>query len=328
MSDLSSHRVGCGVFFVLLVFGALASPAHAKEGVEEPVKQAQVAVGTYINEVYDLSLKDNKFSVDFYIWFRWQGGELKPHDSFEVVNGRTNSKEVIYSDTIEGTNYTVSRVHATITKFWDISRFPMDNHTLSIAVEDSQNEEFKFAYVPDITNSNHNPALEVPGWKVAKNRAQVVPHGYKTNYGDIRLLSNNELVYSRFIFSIDVVRPGYGYFIKLFLSVFIATLIAFLALLIKPTDLDPRFGLGVGAIFAAIASEYVVVSSLPDSNLITLADKLHILAIVFIFLSIFESVISLKLISIGKNEASRRLDHASLAVFLIVYTIGNAVVIF
>ena len=101
-----------------------------------------------------------------------------------------------------------------------------------------------------------------------------------------------------------------------------ATAIAFLALFIRPIDLDPRFGFGVGAIFTAVASEYVVASSLPDSSVLTLAGVMQILAFVFIFLTLAESTLSLRFYN-GGDEAARRkskiLDRCSFAVLLALY---------
>ncbi len=307
--------------FFLLFLCIFANSIYAAEDKEPPVQD--VYVGIYVNQVYALSLKENQFSTDFYIWFRWKGSDIKPIDTFEVVNGRTDSKETIYSSQVEGYNYAVARVTATITKFWEISHFPLDNHNLTIEVEDSQNEDFRVRFVADTENSSFSPDIQVPGWKVGKSSADVKSHGYKTNYGDISLPSNNESAYSRYIFSLSIERPGYGYFLKLFLSVFIATLISFLSFLIKPTDLDPRFGLGIGAIFAAVASQYVIGSSLPDTNLLTLADKLNILSIVYIFLSILESTVSLTLYTRGKEVASRKLDILSLIVLVGTYLLIN-----
>jgi hypothetical protein len=84
--------------------------------------------------------------------------------------------------------------------------------------------------------------------------------------------------------------------------------VALLALNIKPFDLDPRFGLGVGAVFAAMASAYVISSALPDGNQVTLADRVVMWAVGFIVASIIESIVSLRLHQCGKEAASRRLD--------------------
>ena len=291
------------------------------QGEEETAKPVDVYVGVYVNQIFDVSLKDNKFSVDFYVWFRWIGDSVNPIESFEVVNGRMDSKEGIYEDEIKGYQYASCRVVATMTKFWDISKFPLDNHVLTIEIEDNENEDFKLRYLPDTENCGINPQVEVPGWNLITAKAGASGHPYQTNYGDISLPSNNESVYSRFVYAMLVVRPGYGYFFKLFFGVFIAAMIAFLTFFIKPTDLDPRFGLGVGAIFAAVASEYVIASALPDTNLITMADKLHILAFIFIFLSIAESVLSLRLFTTGREGLSKNLDKIYFIVFFIVYIV-------
>jgi hypothetical protein len=302
--------------------------ASAARGADAPAaKPADVYIGVYINRIYDVSLKENKFSADFYVWFRWLGDSVKPVESFEVVNGRIDSKEGVYETRVKGFNYASCRVNATITKFWDVSKFPLDNHTLTVEIEDNENEDFKLRYLPDKENCGINPQVQVPGWKLQSSWGEVAPHSYQTNYGDISLPSNNESVYSRFIFSIKVIRPGYGYFFKLFFGVFVAAMIAFLAFFIKPTDLDPRFGLGVGAIFAAVASEYVIASALPDTHILTLADKLHILAFAFIFLSLAESTISLRLFTSEREKLSKGLDKYSFILFLALYVLLSLLII-
>ncbi len=308
--------ISLSVTLILSIFQISSLSAQESEA-----KQAEIYVGIYLNQIYAVSLKDNQFSADFYIWFRWQNENVNPLASFELVNGRIESKDGEYEDTIKGFNYATCRVVATVTKFWDVSRFPLDNHTLTIEIEDSENEEFKLKYIADAENCGRNPEIQVPGWKVANALTEIAPHTYSTNYGDISLPTGSESVYSRFIYSLNIIRPGPGYFLKIFFGVFIAALIAFLSFFIKPTDLDPRFGLGIGAIFAAVASEYVIASSLPDTNILTLADKLHILAFSFIFLSIAESVISLKLFTAEKEKQSKRLDRASFSIFLGSYII-------
>ncbi len=81
-------------------------------------------------------------------------------------------------------------------------------------------------------------------------------------------------------------RTGYGYFGKLFTGLFIAVGISLIGMLTSPEELDSKFALSVGAMFAAVASEYLVTASLPDSNILTMADKLHILSFLFIFLTL------------------------------------------
>ena len=101
---------------------------------------------------------------------------------------------------------------------------------------------------------------------------------------------------------------------------YVAVMISLLALFIEPTDLDPRFGLGVGSLFAAVASQYIISGSLPDTTVLTTADILHIIAFIVIFVSLVESTISLRLTQSGRRASARRLDSTSILVIAVVFT--------
>ncbi len=313
---LKIARVAC---LAVLALALAAAPAAA-----EPVK---VSVGVFVNQIYDMSLKDNQYSVDFWIWFRYKDKSINPVESFEVIGGRMDSKsanETVF-DEASGEYYASARVNATITKFWNIMRYPLDNHVLDIIVEDNANDTDSIVYVPDAQNCALEPSVRVPGWTIGAIKAESTDHTYKTNYGDPSLPPGNPSVYSRFQFSIGINRVGIGFFIKMFFTVFVATLIALMTLFIRVQDLDPRFGLSAGALFAAVASEMVIAANLPDTNLITLSDRLHIVAIFFIFASIAESVVSLAFANADKEALSKKLDKVCLVVFTAVYLVASAI---
>ncbi|MGE0608374.1 MAG: hypothetical protein AB7O62_14860, partial [Pirellulales bacterium] len=290
MAGVAVALVGlCGWWPCPATAQSTAEDEPAAAATNGDVPATIVWVGVYVNQIHEVSLKENHFTADFYVWFRWQGEAVKPLESFEVVNGRIDSKDKAYETMLGDENYAVCRVVTTITEFWDVSRFPLNNHELLIQIEDGENEAFKLRFVADTENCGFNPQVQTPGWELGQAAASVSEQQYKTNYGDTSLPTGNASTYSRFVYGIPLERRGYGYFLKLFFGLFVATAISFLAFFIRPTEVDPRFGLGVGAIFAAVASEYVVTASLPDTNIMTMADQLHLLAFVFIFLSICES---------------------------------------
>jgi hypothetical protein len=303
-----------------------AAPA-SQPAATEPLPH-EVYTGVYINQIKSIDLKTNTFVVDFWVWFRWKGDDIKPLDTFEVVGGQVDGKTGEIHEVVKGWNYAACRATATMTKFFDIRRFPLDEHVLALAIEDSEMETERLVYHPDVDNSGLSPEVAVPGWKIDSSGAKVVDQQYATNYGNISLDTGNKSIYSRFVFEVSLTRPGAGYFFKLFWSLFLATIIALLALLIDPIDLDPRFGLGVGAIFAAIASAYVISSALPETNQYTLADKMNMLAVAVIFLSIVESVLSLRLWKNGKEALSRTVDRVSFCAMLTLYGIATLWMVF
>lgn len=342
MTDLLKPRrlpaVRIGLFLLLAVVGALAAlwPKGAVQAAPAPEvvtaaadnpKARKVVVGIYVNQVKKLSMVDNEFTVDFWIWFRWKGEDYDPLKSFEVIGGSVDSTTGEQRKNIGDELYASVRITATIKKFFDVRKFPLDDHEITIEVEETQNEDHLVQFVADATNSMADPAVEVPGWSIGDSSAQALTHSYKTNYGDTSLPSGNESRYTRFVFGLKLVRPGLSYLFKLFWSIYLAVVIGFLALLIKPTDLDPRFGLGVGAIFAAAASSFVVSAALPPTSVFTLSDKVNMIAVGFIFVSLMESIFSLRFIYKEKPASSVKLDRICFWGLMAAYALANYIAV-
>ena len=119
-------------------------------------------------------------------------------------------------------------------------------------------------------------------------------------------------------------RQGLGFYMKMFVALFAAVVVALIAFFIKPTDVDPRFGLGVGALGAVLVNTYVTSSLVPDTGVMTLADLVNHVGIITIFLSLMQSSISLYLYEKkGKKTLSRLFDRVSFAIFLPGYLAIN-----
>lgn len=294
------------------LFAMLADEARA-----EPQK---VVVGSYINQITGLNLKDKQVTVDFYVWFRWDADDINPLDSFEVMNGTISSKEPTPLRKIKDQNYISARIHAVLNQAWDISRFPLDKQSIRIEIEDNDRTVENLVYVADTENTEVNPDIDIAGYNVTKTTAGIMEKTYRTNYGDISLPKAHESRFSRFVQEVQIDRPNTVYYFKTFSTIFISCLVAFLAFLVKPVDLDPRFGLGIGALFAVVASYFIVAGELPHSTGFTLSDKINMVSMGLIFLSLLQSSVSLM---IYERDAARavRLDRLSVIVFPIAYVI-------
>lgn len=287
-------------------------------GALKAEQPAKVVVGTYVNQITGVNLRDNQVNVDFYVWFRWDDDSLNPLESFELMNGRIESRTPTSVRKLKDTNYGQVRVQAVLNQPWDVDRFPLDSQTIRIQIEDSEMTAERVVYVADSDNSTINPDVDISGYDLVGNRAAVEAHRYRTNYGDITLPKNHESVYSRYTHSIVLERPDSVYYIKTFSTIFISSLVAFLAFMVKPVDLDPRFGLGIGALFAVVASYFVIASDLPRSSGFTLSDRVNLASMGMIFLSLMQSALSLMIYE--RNAAkSLLLDRWSLVVFPVAY---------
>ncbi|MBL8949447.1 MAG: hypothetical protein JNK82_01630 [Myxococcaceae bacterium] len=276
----------------------------------EPGKADPVVVGVYVNQVHEFSLRENSFTVDFYVWFRWKNPALKPYETFSVIDGRIESKtDAVVKDLPGGEKHAYLRVVCKITKFFDTTDYPLDNHQLTIVIEEEDSETHLVKYVADEVNSAASPAIKLNGWVFARLNTVGSEQAYHSNFGDTSLPTGNETSYARVTTAVSFTRQGGTFFFKLFFGLWICCAIAFTVFWIRPSDVDPRFGLGVGALFAAIASMYVIASSLPDSNVITLADELHLIAFAFIFVTIAQSTLSLYWFQTEREAKSKSFDR-------------------
>ncbi|MGS0755618.1 hypothetical protein ACVBEH_13595, partial [Roseateles sp. GG27B] len=256
-------------------------------------------VGGYVNKIQDLNFKDNKYALDFYLWFRWKAvgplANYKPLDSFEIINGKIENKSSIVEKKIGDLNYASVRVTATMAESWDLARFPFESHRMVVNIEDSTFLSNDLVFVPDKSNSKLGDEIELSGWVASSFASEVQSKIYHSNYGDISLPTDATSDFSRFVFSMGIERATYGSAFKLLSTVLLATAVAFVAFMVKPSDLDARFGMGVGSLFAVAASAFIASSSVPDSGVMTVADQVHMIALAFIFATLLVSSICLKL---------------------------------
>ena len=319
-------RLYVAVLLGLALF-CLPTRASALSDVAPPAAPRAVVVGTYVNHVYGIDIKNSQFTVDFYIWFRWDGDDLKPLDSFEVAGGRVTSKTGIEKKKLGAQNFTSARIVATVTKFWELKRYPMDGHTLTLEIEDAEHDTRTMLYEQDHDNIGISPELQVPGWVIKTTGAEVERHLYRTNYGDTSFPTNTESSYARYRFSIEVARPGYGRFLKVFFGLFISVLVSWCAFWVRPKESSPRVSLGIGATFAASAVTVTINNSLPDTNSVTMADKLIMLTLGIIVLSLAETIVALTLFAGNQETTQQRLDRVCRWAFPVAYLAALAVIV-
>ncbi|MBC7737055.1 MAG: hypothetical protein H7245_07500 [Candidatus Saccharibacteria bacterium] len=283
-----------------------------------------VQTGAYILRLSNVSPRDGSFDVDMWLWFRWNGADVRPDLTFELANGVITSRSDSQVEDDGGINYATVRVQATIFHDFDVRRYPLDNHVITIALEDAELNNTQLSYTVD-QGIALDPAVTVAGWKVALQTPNVEPHVYDTNYG-LRSAEAAGGTYSRFSMPISLDRTSYGPLFKAFWISALAVLLGLLAFLIKADDLDARFGMGVGSIFAASANAFVISDALPPTTAVTLAEQINLIAVGVIFTSVFISIWSLRLRYADREADSLSLDRTAMWVLGLLYLALNALV--
>ncbi|NOS84799.1 MAG: hypothetical protein HOP31_06640, partial [Ignavibacteria bacterium] len=290
-----------------------------------------VKVGAYIFSLYDLDFPGNKLNADFYLWYNTKKDSMDLLQNLEIINSIELNKSYEMNEKRGSTFFHSVRINAKIKEEWNVTDFPFDEQVIEIKIEDFDKDNTKLVFVADTAASKIDKDVHLDGWKIKDFGITIDDHTYETNYGDPDIPLTDYSAFSRATMHFTLEREGKGLFFKLFVGLFISVLISLLTFFINPLDLDPRFGLSVGAIFAAIASQYVITSSLPQNESLTLVDILHDITFIYIFLCILVSTISLHYMKQGKEVLSQKLDRISFFIFavsyigLIIYFVGKAI---
>jgi hypothetical protein len=293
------------------------------------LEPTDVTVGIRINRIAALSLRESTWTADFDIWFKWAGDAVDPGENFQIVNGEIEHQEIEEIYTQEDIHYERYNVRANLAINLDASRFPFSDHELTIQVEDGADGAENLRYIPDQQDSGISNLGIPSSLKITQTLAASKLYGHQSGRGDPKLSEGQADVHSRFVLALLLAPPGAGLFIKLFQALFASIAIAFVSFFIKPTQVDPRFGLGIGAFFAAVGNNIYIGSILPHSSQISLASMINVIGLFTIFLTLVQATISLHIFDTkGRERLSRLFDHVSITVFLIGYFAVNLILPF
>jgi hypothetical protein len=280
------------------------------------LKYDEVTVGIYADRIIDLSAKLTGWTVDFYIWFNWENANLEPGETFQVVDGEIKSKEKLKAFIDKGKHYALYRVTARITKFFNVVSYPLDHHMLSIHIEDKERSWHTLRYVPDNSATTYSSRIKVPGYKLTSVEIITKPHAYKTNRGNPQNSNDYQSVYSQITYGINIERPDWGLYFKMFQGLFASVAIALLAFILGSSAKE-RFSLGVGAFFASVGSSYMNINHLPGVGIVTLIDMANGLTMGTIFLTLLGSALSSGIASNEKqHDVAKLFNRVSLVFFI------------
>ncbi len=309
------------LFLIAATPMALAGPSGvASAAPATAAAPVRVTVWTWLVKIQNINYPANELTVDMFVTFTYDlrsKDRINPMKHFEIVQAKsmTLCEQDEESRPAQGEYYQTFRCVAVIGHLWDIRSFPFDRHAIRINIEDSTDKAGTLVFVaaPD----NGREEIPMRDRKIADYSVLVGEH--KWGWGDT--FSTYEIT-----FTLEPQHP-WGMFQKLFLTVFIALAVALLSFHIHPTGIDPRFGLLVGSLFAAIANQYVVSNSLPLAGTVTLVDTIHELAYLVILLCLCLSLVSLRCVQNDRVALSQRIDRWSFRVLLTAYVVITAVVV-
>ncbi|MEV4885205.1 hypothetical protein SAMN05660461_4869 [Chitinophaga ginsengisegetis] len=292
-------------------------PAIARQEPPDTVK-----TGIYITSIHDIDFKQSEFTVNLWLWLTYKNKQFDFVQNLEIPQAKTFTKSYSTIDSSNGRIYLLMKLQCVMKDSWRINNFPFDRQRLRFSIENSQFDSKSLVFSVDSLGKHFDPRFTLRGWTIDSFRINTGIKAYETAFGDNNIPSPHT-EYSNFTVRIGISRDATQLFWKMFLGMYVSFLIAYICFYIHPDNIDSRFGLGVGSLFAAIGNKYIIDSSLPDSTTFTLVDTLHGITLFFIFVVITSSAWSLQLIKADKFRQSRRLDIGLSIVVLLVYVLLN-----
>ena len=283
---------------------------------------ARVTVGGYIDTVDNLSIRDSQWSGTVLFWFRWKGDKkLDPAASLQLVDARIDKREVVdayFGD--DGTNYQRVRITARFFKFFNTTRVPLDDHMLTITLEDAR-DGTKIRYEGD-KDSGISSRVRIASYVVTDFRTVVKNHTYRSQYGDPRIEGHR--THTSFVMAVSIRRSSVGTYFKLLIGLFAGISLTLASFFIRPSDTSPRFSLPTASYFGAVANSYLVSSTLPPTGQFGLIDYVTGLGLFTIFVCLSASLLSGYQYIIKKEEAfSKVIDRATRSTIFVVYVLAN-----
>ncbi len=278
-----------------------------------------VSIGFYLETMEDVSLHDSEWKGVLDVWCRWKddpdaagGADFDPFDHLIAVNGTITDRKLLREIHDGGEHFILQRLSLTYTRVFRIVNFPLDRHLLLASFENSAHPRQDLLFVPDQEASAVSARVAMTGYRILRSHAVETPHSYQTSRGIPGAAPGQRDTWSQPRFAIVIDRNGWGLMLKMFQALLVSVAVALLACFIKPIHVDPRFGLGVGALFASVANSYLVGTYVPEGSEFSLADAINLLGIGTILISLTQSTISLWIYeSLGNQRLSRRFDWVS-----------------
>jgi len=300
-----------------------------------PNGSRKVYIGTYLERVEDLNVKESSWSYEFYLWFKWKSNEIdflgkkdqthKNELPFSIINGDIIKCDLVnqYSDTVNKVEYIQYFVKAKNTQFFDVSLYPIDKHDLIIPIEHKWLNRDQLYFSPDTIDSKVSSRVMVNGYEKSNNIKVIEKsHAYKSARGNPKFSSGYKVDFSQYRMALRIFKGGFSVILKLFLILYIAVLVTFIA----PFSNDPsRYT--TGALFTTAGANYILASKLPATNIYSLAEIINTFCVVIIIIMMgLLAVLPSVIFKDGINDAfekrmNRLINITMFSFFLLVNTL-------
>jgi len=267
-----------------------------------------VQIGTYLINIHDINFHQKEYVARFWVWMKYDKAEFDFAHRIEVPNAKNIEIQDQIIDSTEDKIWVLMKLRCVMKQSWMVDDFPFDNQHLTIKVENSEFDTRRLVFSNISRGSHYDPNLVIDDWIIDELKTSVNKSTYSTDFGDSSL-EKPESEYAAYLIEIDIFRNAWGLFLKIFVGMYIAFMIAYVSFFLNLDSSEARFSLPVGGLFGTVGNKYIIDSNLPETASFTLVDTLHSATFLAIFAIVAFSVFSTRYSSHGKSEKGKKLDN-------------------
>lgn len=228
----------------------------------------------------------------------------------------------------DGAKYQIMRIESQVFVPFSLSKFPLDDHNLTIAVEDSLRGAEELTYQIDRPDTGYSRAFAVSGWSLTGWTSNALINKYGSNFGDKR--SSQASQFSQMTFNIGISRP-ISYFVwKLLLPLVVLLCGAWIALLLNPALTETRAALYASALLTTVFLQQSYTESRPETGGPLLLDEIYVVAHVLILITlarVFMKSRDVELMDDAQLRILRKKDGVVLSMQVIVFAIATLLIV-
>ena len=264
-----------------------------------------VLIGAYVSSLHDFDIANNSINADIHLWCLYDDENYSFEDELECIYCNEFNLTGTSIEDLNGKKWFYTKATIDSRQKYLTTNFPFDTQKIVFGFESSEYTTDDFVFKSDIAGSKLDSIVlsQFDEWEIENIEFRSSSSNYNTSFGNIE---SNLTTVPKFEIIITIKRLSSWFILfKLITGIIVAFLISSCVFWIKPVNTDPRFGLCVGGLFAAIGNKYIVESIIPSTNELTLLDYLHNITFIIIFLIIITSVFSLFLYEKGDEKSQK-----------------------
>ena len=255
---------------------------------EEMGSPAPVKVGLYIKDFTEFSFLTNQFEFSGIVWFLFDPSivSLDTLSKFSFEKAQLKFKSPPTTRIVGGHLFARFDVRVSFKANLTFVRFPFDNHTLYIILDNNAVTPGEVAFMSSYNELAISPEISISGWALHGTRVY-------TGYSVARLDKQNpasDVAHPRAIFAIEYVHSGIRQSMLIILPLLLIFFMALFAFAFKSTYYTSVISISSGAVTALLAYRFVIEGLSPKVGYFTQSDYIFFLFLLGVFVAFFINV--------------------------------------